>query len=246
VSDDLYRLELAISSREGLGTYEFEPVVADSRLFAKLADSRRSGNLTIVIGAGVSYPLGLETWEQLVKSAALKAIEGTAIPPAIVDKLSALQIPLPAQVRFFESVLGVKAAFRSHLTESLYATVNLDFSANPTLIAIAEAVLGVDGGRAVLNVITYNFDNLLELAIAEVAKRHGCHTEIVSVYSPALYRSSAKDGCINLFHPHGFIPHGEPFGPYLEFPLVFSESNYHQATSIRPKLIKFIRRRSLC
>ena len=54
-----------------------------------------------------------------MKSAALKAIEGTAIPPAIVDKLSALQIPLPAQVRFFESVLGVKAAFRSHLTESI-------------------------------------------------------------------------------------------------------------------------------
>jgi hypothetical protein len=120
MSEELYRFAIELAAIEELERYDFQPIVADDKIVQRLASARRAAELTLVLGAGISTPSGLQGWEQLVRSAAARTLAGTAVPVGILDVFSNLKMSPTLQVRFFETVSRTKLGFRSHLTEALY------------------------------------------------------------------------------------------------------------------------------
>jgi hypothetical protein len=230
VIDDLYRAQLEFSARDQLRIYDFSPTIRASTDLQQLANARDSRSLIPVLGAGASYLSGIPRWRALVVSALQRSVSDTAIPAHITTTLDNLDRSLTAQVRFVESSLGVRAAFRSHLFDCLYENYDPSFNRNPTLSATVAFILNPSGSRreALHDVITYNFDNLIELAIAARQTHRRSPLLVRPVYSFSEYEDGGLPREVRVYHPHGFIPHASTFSESLDVPIVFSETDYHE------------------
>lgn len=192
----------------------YTPKIKDPALCERLAAARSAGTLTLVLGAGISYPSGAPGWEDLIAHAGARAF-----PADIIAAVEASRLSSVARVRFFESQIG-KMVFRGHLKDALYAKVT-KHAAN--LGAIAAFIIGEGERPRVGNVITYNFDDLLEQAIA----RHGSARHR-AVSSAADYNTPVSDDTVRVYHPHGYLPQDGDFERVADSPIVFSENDYHR------------------
>src|SRR5438874_1878187 len=202
--NDLYQWHIEFTGSEQLRQYDFQPSDRNAAIRKALKDARDNGSLVMVLGAGTSLPSGLQNWRDLVRATAARMLADGALPD-LLTALQELEMPATSQVRFFETVLGAKLPFRSHLTAALYENYD-PAKANDTLDALAEIVLGLDGVRPTRRIITYNFDNVIELTLAKVRDQNGFKFDIVSVYDDESFRRSGNDNAIFVFHPHGYIP----------------------------------------
>jgi len=167
------------------------------------------GRLALVLGAGISRPFGLPSWEDLITG--LFATRGST-PPAE---------PPERQAEFFRLQYYAADAkgFMDAVHDVLYNNVKVDFAAlraNGTLAAIGSLVMASRRGSA-SDVITFNFDNLLEIFL----NYHGFVT--ASVFHRAHWMQGAD---VTIYHPHGLIP----FNPTQERSrgeeLVFDQASY--------------------
>lgn len=167
-------------------TSQFED---DATLSDYLGDELRSSRLALVLGAGLSAPFKLPTWDELVDACCLaKSITIPAPRPDNRDLAEEVRIACKMDDVYLELVRRQLYAGRSVTMESL--------TANRTLSAIAALAMGSVRGT-VGNVITYNFDDLLELHLSY----HGFKIHRVSDV-PA-WNEKAD---IRILHPHGFLP----------------------------------------
>jgi hypothetical protein len=223
---DVYKDIVALAAKEGLESYNYDPRIGDDQLRDRLLLARQNHRLTLVIGAGVSVASGLDSWQMLVQNAARAMFANTAFD-ALVPVLNASQRSSIIQIRFCESSAKLKTAFRVFLVEALYQNYDPN-KKNPSMDALCSLILGLDGRSPVRNIITYNFDNLLEIALRRAIAESDIDLEISSIYSLEQYRSEVRPKVIRILHPHGFLPHGEEFGALAELPIVFSETDYHR------------------
>lgn len=194
-----------------------------------LADARKEGRLTIVTGAGLSLPSGVPVWQDLVSSAMKATLTPTMgagaerLPELLKDRLT-------TGVRFIEYVLQSKPAFRSHLLRALYEKVDF-LHQNKTLDAVVEAVVGADGGEPIRDVLTFNFDNLLEISLENAIQRHSLPFSVVSMFDGGQRRFHRSKNEIRVYHLHGFLPWSRPGDPLPDDnfwrPIVLSESDYY-------------------
>jgi hypothetical protein len=92
----------------------------------------------------------------------------------------------------------------------------------PTTLALtnlARLVVASFHRQLPLKLITYNFDDLLENAIAAADPSIQVHP-----VSSAVQARASHDG-IRVFHPHGYLPRGNP--PSANSSVVFSEDEFH-------------------
>lgn len=225
-SDSFLREQIEIAGISNLRNFDYRPQVLKSATCQRVAQAREGRILTLVLGAGVSFPSKLPGWEELIARAGTRALEGTALAGSI-DLTNVAHLPSIAQVRLLENVLGLKAAFRGHLMDSLYQ----DFRPgrpSRNLVEIADFVAG-DGPRPkVSTVITYNFDNLLERSIEYGCQIDKCASDFVSIFSEDTFVQQHGADTIKIYHPHGYIPYDASFDYVARMPLIFSEEDYHQ------------------
>lgn len=226
MASDTYRDFVAVAAKEGLEKYEYTPKIRDTRIRDRLAIARRDNQLVLVLGAGVSLPSGLDSWQSLVRNAAAEMFAGTGLVD-IVPVLNGSRRSSTVQIRFCEASAQLKTAFRLFLVEALYRNYDPTRS-NESLDALCSVILGLDGGPPIDKIITYNFDNLLERALQVEIDRSGLDLTVTPIYSLELYRKSPKPRRIRVLHPHGYLPFGEDFGSFAELPIVFSETDYHR------------------
>jgi NAD-dependent SIR2 family protein deacetylase len=226
MKDELYRDIVAVTAKDGLDKYKFVPTLTDEGIRKRLSEARRNGHLTLVLGAGISLPSGLDSWEVLVARAATKLFAGTSISK-MPDILKASNKSSIAKIRFCESTTELKTGFRVFLTEALYENYESK-KTNTNINSLCNLILGLDGKPQVREVVTYNFDNLLELALQKEKKKASLDLNIVSVISAETYQRTNDPNSIRIYHPHGFLPHGRSFRSTSKLPIVFSETDYHK------------------
>ncbi len=156
-----------------------------------LASQLCRGRLTLVLGAGVSIPFGLPGWSDLVR--ALFARVGEPLPSI---EHTAEDLAEYLRHRQFENDWP---GFIRLVHDALYDGVNADLirlRSHPMLSAIGA--LGMSSRRgSTSEVITFNFDNLLELFL----RYHGFVSS--SVYADAHWAGYAD---VTVYHPHGWVP----------------------------------------
>jgi hypothetical protein len=206
-----------------------------------LRNACHQGNLTLYLGAGVSVGNGLPTWEQLVLAMYFAAVSKQHLGGwrpfpnylyAIAEwYLDNSREPLEITARKLRNLYGEQgqAEFRESLRNTLYggfvdADGNLTddphpdqlLFANSTLEAVAALCSHTHAGkRAVQAVITYNYDDLLEMALGSQA----CQ--------PVYGEGSIAADKMPIYHVHGFVPLvGKGSAPGE---IVFTEDQYHRA-----------------
>lgn len=166
-------------------------VVATELLAVALA----RGQLFLLLGAGVSKPLGFPDWGELVTATAARA---GADPVQVMSETGNDLLVAMDQVRAQCSSPG---EFLGFVTEALYEHLDGvypdDIVHVPLLNALGALVMASARGSAA-EVFNLNFDDVLEWYL----DLHGFTTQIVHS-PPTLIRGGAD---VRIYHPHGFLP----------------------------------------
>lgn len=169
------------------------------------------GEVALFLGAGVSRPLGLPGWPELVTECVKRAaVPGITVPPNPETKTL---IELAGIVRRH---IGDDAQYHGIVSDSLYATAKPRDLANasPLLLALGALMMGSRRGR-VREVWTLNFDDILEWYL----RINGFIAQVVTEV-PTLLRETD----VTVYHPHGFLPLDSLNG--VRAPIVFDEESY--------------------
>lgn len=164
-----------------------------------LADLLRSGQLSLLLGAGISQGMGLPGWETLVteceKSVDIPPVEGRS-SKELMEAIDDVRRELARR--------GRASDLRNLVRSNLYPEPFLRQAGYPNdiveqrlLIAIGAMVMASSRG-SVADVFTLNFDDLLEWYL----HLHGFKTQVVVDFPQYLERGYD----VTIFHPHGFLP----------------------------------------
>jgi hypothetical protein len=164
---------------------------ADRELLQQyLADQLLRGRLALVLGAGVSQPFGLPGWQTLVD----RLFAETSITPPAGQRPERQADYLRAQFYKRNS-----AGFLDAVHRALYADTTIDrwtLHGTRSLAALGTIVMAC-ARHGVANVITFNFDDLVELYL----EQHGFVA--ISITKPEHWAENAH---IRVYHPHGMLP----------------------------------------
>lgn len=204
---------------------------------SRLKNAAKEHRLALYLGAGVSIPNGLPSWDQLVLAVYFSALKADLPVRAFPNYLFAIaewelerrHEPLEITARKIRNLYSPDD-FLEQLRHSLYAGFKYPgdqhiqrpdrtalFQANATLKAIAS--LCKTTPQAVRAVVSYNYDCLLELVL-EGSAHPIWHNEI-----------PANGGLLPVYHVHGYVPIPELSNQGQSRPeeIIFTEEQYHRA-----------------
>lgn len=202
------------------------------------------GNLTLYLGAGVSKPNGLPGWEELVQALYFTTLNDesfiTEMKP-YPNYLFALaewvfrqkNEPLDIIIRKIRQWYEGKD-FIGMLSTTLYAGLGREFFGpdisglpehllqnNSTLRSIVDCcVQSAPPTRGLRSIITYNYDNLVELALTPYEQQRNFQV----IYKRDQQLDPSK---IPIYHVHGYIPYQTSDVNYDD--ILFSEDQYNRA-----------------
>lgn len=163
----------------------------DSAMLADyLAKQLNIGCLAMVVGAGISVPFGLPDWPTLIS----RLFKSKGATPRFEKRPEILAEEFKLTY-FRDDAYGYLDA----VSGALYEGVKIDFETlrhSHTLAAIAALAMASSRGN-IAHLITFNFDNLLELYLAY----HGF--SVLSIFAESNW---AQRTDVTIYHPHGFLP----------------------------------------
>jgi hypothetical protein len=170
--------------------------------FAQLKRLNQQGQLAIFVGAGISHGCGLPGWDALVHTLAVAAYQGgkASVREAMTNFNTVVQ------GRILKTRL--KMRFNKAVADALYASPH---ELSPALNAIVSA--------GVRRICTYNFDDLIEEALAI----QGIPFQSLTPGDPL----DAEFTGTTVFHPHGFLTASMSAEECTSAQIVLSEEDYH-------------------
>ena len=200
-----------------------------------LAADFGDGNVSLVLGAGVSIDSGLPDWASLLDSLFVRLLtrdlaEGSDIRDeeidSIVKRLKDVDDPSPLMTARYlrkglnDSPTDTSDSFYTTVGDELYKRSKRRVRADTWIKALAKMTHPRRTGAKIKAVVTYNFDDLIEKELTNTGD---------------LFRSIFREGDIPtsdelpIYHVHGFLPENtEPYDQLEESKLVFSEEGYHE------------------
>ena len=182
-------------------------------LIEKAKSAFKRGRVSLFLGAGVSIDAGLPNWSNLLKgvfkSEDLKpyAYVSEINTDAILDTYGNSNI-IAGRYAFNGFKEGDK--FAERIKTVLYQTKK---SSSELVNAISDVIVA-DSEKRINNVITYNFDDLIETRLSELG-----YKDYNSVYGKN--RDTSK--YLQIYHVHGMIPEKRSI---ISTPIL-SEKDYH-------------------
>jgi hypothetical protein len=181
----------------------------------KLTEDYRAYGVTLVVGAGTSMSAGVPGWNALLSRLLLQAlsrevrIEEAAASPLAAVFGAALQETNPLVIaRYAKQILG--DALNARIRAALYERT----AVSPLLGELARLTILNEGVRGVGEVLSYNYDTLLEDAI----QQHGrIFTEVLPGRQPAGLG-------LRFIHVHGMLRRAPSDDEWV----IFSEDDYHR------------------
>ncbi len=155
-----------------------------------LANQLLNGRLALILGAGASFGFGLPGWDELVVGA-FKSVNKKK--PARLNNEQA------ADYLLNKICSGDDIRFAKLIKKVLYKKFNIKFDElrqNPLLSSLGALTM-VSRRGSVSRVISYNFDDILELYLTYF----GYDVESVGVIPTWSSRADVR-----VYHPHGFLP----------------------------------------
>ncbi len=189
-----------------------------------ISEALRTGNVMLMLGAGVSKGIGLPMWDALVADcrAAVKLSRKTGDTSTLMDEV---------RDHFGEGGSGdaqfaelVKAELYKKLAGGCAGDYTINESRSPLLIALG--VVGYAQARhSTAEIFTLNFDDVLEAYLVAHAYR-------VQVATSAELNLRG-DVDAQVLHPHGYLPRGAT-SPRAGTDLVFTREQYEKRLSQNP------------
>ena len=201
-------------------------------------------NLTLYLGAGVSVANGLPTWEKLVLAMYFSKISEQSLGGwrpysnylfAIAEwHMSNSSEPLEITARKLQKYYHPGTDGEEEFLKSLYQTLYGGFlnknggpavdidkwllrNANTTLDAVAKLCESTKSNkRGVRAVISYNYDDLLEIALGDFP------------YQSIFNQESKVEDKLPIYHVHGFVPLKKDVQGSMGHEIVFTEDQYHR------------------
>lgn len=174
-----------------------------------LSNQLKNGSLTLFLGAGISAGIGLPEWSDLINNLFLqyykatnKNYDPTSYVPEVSNHDSADKLQDAAD-KILRKV-GDLNKFHDYLEIALYSD-KIDYDDIGTvihhdlLLALGALMIGSKRGH-VSNVVTLNFDNILEWYLS-----------VYGYVSNVIYDLPTLEGNedVRIFHPHGYIPNSK-------------------------------------
>lgn len=175
--------------------------------FAHVARQLKLGRLAIALGAGASRSFDLPDWDDLVD----RCLEHESLPFEITSNEDAADW-------LFTKICGRdRMEFASRVRKALYRNARLELAelSDKSLLSALAALTMTSIRGSVVNVIAYNFDDLLERYLSY----HGYVT--TSVHTVPEW-PIVED--VRIYHPHGLLPSDE--SQEIPRPIVFTASDY--------------------
>ncbi len=168
---------------------------------------RNSDNLTLFLGAGVSIESGIPAWEDFIKKLSAKIFRSCGVCWCNIGNFL-------SHIRALKLLLGEgeHESFNSIFQKTLYESLR---EKNLTLDAVSALILR----KGIKNIITYNFDDLLESKLRSLGNKN--IQSITSDFPKKLKKE------INIFHVHGFVGQKDEFKGNI----IFSEEEYNKLFS---------------
>lgn len=190
--------------------------------FDKLRRSLEEGALAIVVGAGVSAGVGVPLWSGLIT----KLLGELGVPGTnkadLISAINTKSLGALALARYLENEAKFLPVFNELLHRALYSDLKLDGYRDPTMRGVLS-LCRKEGEKGARRVLTYNFDDLLELHA-----EHG--TPPIAIHSICCDDDETLLGnndAVPIYHAHGSLPVDSRRQPTA--PLIFSERFYHHA-----------------
>jgi len=173
-----------------------------TKQFRHLKRLNQQGRLALFVGAGVSHGCGLPGWDALVRTLAVAAYQGGR--SSVRDVMTNFNTAVQGRVL----KARLKDRFNEAVADALYAS---RYEISPALNAIVRA-----GAR---QICTYNFDDLIEEALAI----HGLPFQSLTPGDTL----NANVAGTTVFHPHGFLTASMSADECANTQIVLSEEDYH-------------------
>lgn len=188
-----------------------------------LKEAYHNGNLTLVIGSGISSSYGLPTWDELLQRLLLKTIENEPTKSVALSKFFTRVFnpsPLIAGRYLQESLLDSKVQnkFEEEVRSALYETY--DDSVDSEIMNEIIRFCVAPGNSPNLNgIITYNYDDIVESKL----KSTGIDIPFESIYGQAV---NPDNRSLSIYHVHGYLPKEGKLGDHNSITL--GEFVYHE------------------
>ncbi|QDH77870.1 hypothetical protein FKX85_01940 [Echinicola soli] len=250
-------LEKLRESLQSLQTIDFDNILKNlpatskstsSTAIKKLKQAHEAENLNLVLGAGISRPYGLPTWDFLLQKLLLKTIEETPEKAVVLSKVfSKVFNPSPLIAgRYLQGSLfnsKDKNKFEKEVRKTLYESFDKN-AASPIMDEIVKLCAAPGNSRNLDGIITYNYDDIIETKI----KEKKMDIPFQSVYGQAV---DPDNRALAIYHVHGFLPQeGEinelnniTLGEYVyheQYSNIYSWNNIVQINKFRDKTCLFI------
>lgn len=220
-----------------------EPKIKINQTYVNPSDMRglqwawKDKRLVLFLGAGVSIPYGIPSWNNLVlellfEQAGHTRRLGRMLPhyrralaswmtdyfdysPLVLARMVERDAKKRSQKKGARAMGDGTPIFLEKLRTQLYAACKTPPNTRTTLQAIGDLIKRSKGN--VRCVVNFNFDGLLE---EELETRQ---IPTISIFDGARQHS----GHFRIIHPHGFVPRS---GPIVRDHVVFTENDYHDLT----------------
>lgn len=193
----------------------------------KLRELWKRGKLLPILGSGLSIESRLPSWNGLIKNLIQYLLNEEKLSDFIeiadndedlstffAERFSTLSPIVSA--RYLKSIMKKPLEFSHAVYNALYNEIIDDPEPSDTMLSLT---LLAKHSKIFL---TYNFDNVLELAFS----RKNIPTQ--SIYNQYLEILPSKT---TVYHPHGYLPYGEEIvwdKQYINNEIILSEDDYHE------------------
>lgn len=182
---------------------------------SKLQVAYQKGNLTLFCGAGISLDAGIPTWNLLLKALlneAFKSKEIQGVETILADVFQNKNNLPPIIIgKYLKNILGND--FMESVRNVLYKNCTRKSLSIDEIVELCRPKRDTKPLKAI---ITYNFDDIIELKL-QLNK-----IEYKSIYSEGERYSENE---LPIFHVHGFLPSKGKLSENSD--IVFSEDAYH-------------------
>lgn len=174
----------------------------------QLRKAYKERNLVLFCGAGISIGSGIPSWNKLLVSTFLEISKLSSdytdvLCNKLMHELGVSQEMLARMIKYSDSKY-----FYKRIQRILYKDLYKDCT--DTINAIVTLCSNNNGNEGVKEIITYNFDDLLEHNFGKNGIKYTlCHGEGIPIH-----------------HVHGFLPSNNKFK--FKNKIVFSEDEYHE------------------
>ncbi|MBK9256059.1 MAG: SIR2 family protein [Saprospiraceae bacterium] len=177
----------------------------------KLKELKSKEKISLFLGAGISIPYNIPSWNNLLNSVLIKEENlGKNIETSLFNYIKGFNPLISARYLRIKN----KISFENGIRNNLYK--DLDYALTSPLVNSIIKLAKLP--NTVSNIITYNYDDILETSFNKALINFN------SIYGPKFEKIDNEN--INIFHVHGFLPRKGKLNKKANF-ITLSEDDYH-------------------